>query len=156
MTAAFVKHAPPGKHYDGNGLILKVEPGGARRWIQRIAIHGKRRDIGLGSCELVSLREARELALDNRKLARAGGDPIALKSHPDVPLFSEAAERVIQIHKETWRNPRTEKNWKASLRDYAEPRLGKKRIDPYRCGRRDERIASDLEPEKGNVKTTPP
>ena len=129
LTAAFVRHAPPGKHYDGNGLILKVEPGGSRRWIQRIAIHGKRRDTGLGSCKLVSLREARELALDNRKLARAGGDPIALKRRPDIPLFSEAAERVIQIHKETWRNPRTEKNWRASLRDYAEPRLGKKRID---------------------------
>ena len=62
LTAAFVRHAPPGKHYDGNGLILKVEPGGARRWIQRIAIHGKRREIGLGSCKLVSLRKARELA----------------------------------------------------------------------------------------------
>ena len=129
LTAAFVKNAPPGKHYDTNGLFLKVELGGSRRWIQRISIHGTRRDIGLGGYPLVSLAEARQVAFDNRKLARAGGDPIALKRRPDIPTFSEAIETVLEIHKKTWRNPRSAKIWRASLQDYAVPRLGNKRVD---------------------------
>jgi len=40
----------PGKHHDGGGLglCLRVEPNGARFWVQRIAIRGKRRELGLG------------------------------------------------------------------------------------------------------------
>ena len=45
--------------------------------MQRFVIRGRRRDFGLGSAALVSLAEAREQALANRKLARAGGDPLA-------------------------------------------------------------------------------
>ena len=37
----------------GGGLFLKVEPSGTRRWVQRIVIHGRRRDIGLGGLKLV-------------------------------------------------------------------------------------------------------
>ena len=63
----------PGKYFDGHGLFLKVDKSGARRWVQRINIRGKRTEMGLGSASLVSLAEARETALENRKLARAGG-----------------------------------------------------------------------------------
>ena len=129
LTAAAVKHAEPGKHYDLNGLFLKVEPGGARRWVQRIVIHGKRRDLGLGGFPLVTLAEARQLAFDNRKLARAGGDPAALRSGRAVPTFAEAAETVIEIHAAGWKDGgKSEKQWRASLRDYAMPRLGRRRV----------------------------
>lgn len=68
LTAMQVKQAKqPGKVADGNGLYLVVDPSGAKRWIQRIVIHGKRRDLGLGSVGLVSLAEAREKALANRR-----------------------------------------------------------------------------------------
>ena len=77
LSAAFVRNAPVGRHCDGNGLYLVVKPTGTRSWIQRIAIRGRRRDIGLGSVRLVPLAEAREKALANRKLARDGGDPLA-------------------------------------------------------------------------------
>ena len=80
---------------DGNGLYLTVQPTGSRSWIQRIMIQGRRRDLGLGAFPLVSLREARELAFSNRKLAREGGDPAnGKRSRVRVPTFSEAAERV--------------------------------------------------------------
>ena len=75
LSAAFVRNAPVGRHCDGNGLYLVVQPTGARSWIQRIAIRGRRHDIGLGSVRLVPLAEAREKAVVNRKLARDGGDP---------------------------------------------------------------------------------
>ncbi len=50
LTAATVRTIKDAGFYaDGNGLYLKVEATGAKRWVQRIVIHGKRRDIGLGS-----------------------------------------------------------------------------------------------------------
>ena len=88
LTDARVRHAKPGKHYDLNGLFLLVESGGSRRWVQRIVIQDKRRDLGLGSYPLVSLAEAREAAADNRKVARAGGDPTARASGPIEPTFA--------------------------------------------------------------------
>ena len=104
LTDARVRHAKPGKHYDLNGLFLLVESGGSRRWVQRIVIQGKRRDLGLGSYPLVSLAEAREAAADNRKVARAGGDPNARASDSIVPTFAEAADKVIEMHTPGWKN----------------------------------------------------
>ena len=37
LSAAFVRSAPPGRHADGNGLYLFVQPTGTRSWIQRVA-----------------------------------------------------------------------------------------------------------------------
>ncbi len=61
LTAAKVRNAGPGKHHDGGGLglVLVVDPNGARRWVQRIIIHGKRREVGLGGWPVVGLAEAR-------------------------------------------------------------------------------------------------
>jgi hypothetical protein len=79
LSAAFVRTIKePGFYGDGHGLYLKVDASGARRWVQRLMIHGKRRDIGLGSASLVSLSEARERALEQRKVARAGETPLPL------------------------------------------------------------------------------
>jgi hypothetical protein len=66
----------PGRYGDGNGLYLVVDPSGAKRWMLRTVIQGKRRDIGLGGLRLVSLAEARAKALELRRIARDGEDPI--------------------------------------------------------------------------------
>ena len=71
LAPAFVRTAP-GHHIDGHGLYLYVQPTGARSWIQRLVIRGRRCELGLGSVALVTLAEAREQAVANRKLARAG------------------------------------------------------------------------------------
>ena len=53
------------------------------------------------------LAEAREQALANRKLARAGGDPLAEKHRGrGVPTFAEAAARVSEQKRAGWRGPR--------------------------------------------------
>src|SRR5687767_15035737 len=83
----------PGRYCDGNGLYLVVEPSGAKRWLLRTVVHGRRRDLGLGGVRLVSLAEAREKARHYRKLAREGGDPAAAKRKDQlaIPTFAEAA-----------------------------------------------------------------
>lgn len=118
----------PGLHGDGDGLYLHVSKTGARSWIQRITIAGRRRDIGLGGFPVVSLAEARQAALDNRKLVYAGGDPLALKRATAVPTFEEAAERVIALHRPAWRNEKHAAQWTATLRQYAFPRMGKRPV----------------------------
>ncbi len=131
LSAAFVKTVTePGKYYDQHGLILRVLPSGGKQWIQRLVIGGKRRDLGLRTYPLVSLAEAREQAFTNRKLARAGGDPLALMRRPDVPTFEKAAAMVIGIHRPSWKpGGKSAAQWEASLRDYVFPRIGDKRVD---------------------------
>ena len=77
----------PGMYGDGGTLYLKVAPGGSKSWIQRVTIDGRRRDIGLGGYPLVTLARARELAFDNRRIARSGGDPLAAKRRAKIPTF---------------------------------------------------------------------
>ena len=63
LTARLVETATtPGKYFDGHGLFLRVRPNGAKQWVQRITIRGKRSEIGLGSPPAVSLATARKLA----------------------------------------------------------------------------------------------
>ena len=78
LTAAEVRNAKCGKradgspvmkrYQDGNGLMLQVNPpsprypADSRQWVQRIVIHGKRVDFGLGGYPVVSLQEARDQA----------------------------------------------------------------------------------------------
>ena len=125
LSATFVRTAPPGRHCDGQGLYLFVQPSGTRSWVQRIVIRGYRREIGLGSAQLVPLTEAREKARANRKLAREGGDPLAEKRRAEsTPTFAEAAARVLEQKRAGWRNSRHPQSWLTSLERYAFPRIG--------------------------------
>ncbi|MCJ2023900.1 tyrosine-type recombinase/integrase [Methylobacterium sp. J-067] len=121
----------PGRYADGHGLYLVVDPSGAKRWLLRIVVQGRRRDIGLGGVGLISLAEAREKALAYRKTARDGGDPMAerKKAQATLPTFAEAAELVHAEHQSTWKNPKHAAQWITTLRTYAFPHLGAKRID---------------------------
>lgn len=131
LTALTVRNASkPGLYGDGNGLYLKVDAGGAKRWIQRVVINRKRKDIGLGSITLRSLSEARELALENRKCARNGGDPLAAKRLKESILtFEEAAKEVHSLNRPTWRNAKHADQWINTLETFAFPYIGRKRID---------------------------
>ena len=136
LTAAFVRSVKrPGVYCDQHGLRLRVYESRklksiSKHWLWRGTVNGTRRDVGLGAYPYVSLVDARQQAFEYRKIARAGGDPVALKRKPDVPTFAEAVETVIEIHREGWMDAgKSEKQWRASLRDYAMKRLGRRRVD---------------------------
>lgn len=130
LTARAVESAKePGKYFDGNGLYLRVDKSGLRYWVQRIVIRGKRREIGLGSPELVSLASARETARRNRQLAYEGQDPIQMRQEARaVPTFEEAARTVHDLHKPTWRNEKHAAQFISTLETYAFPKLGRLRV----------------------------
>ncbi|MXW67914.1 MAG: tyrosine-type recombinase/integrase [Gemmatimonadales bacterium] len=132
LTAAFVRSVrEPGLYWDEHGLVLRVKPSGYKQWIQRLFIHGKRRELGLGPLRLVTLAEARDAALANRKVARAGGDP-RTKRRSSVPTFEQAAAKVFAMHRANW-TERHAGQWIATLRKtYAYPGIGAKRVDRIR------------------------
>ena len=127
LTTAFVRNvAQAGRYCDGDGLYLDVQPTGTRSWVQRLVIRGRRRELGLGGFPLVPLKDARAAALANRRLARAGGDPLAEKRRlKSMPTFAAAAEAVLAQMRPGWRNPKHGKDWLSSMDRFAFPRLGK-------------------------------
>ena len=140
LTAAFVakvKHSRRSdrtdeRHSDGNGLMLSVQPSNSKSWVQRIVIQGRQRTFGLGGYPLVSLKEAREAAFDNRRIARSGGDPRKRRS---IPNFETAAQAVIAIQRQAWKPGSTsEALWTSTLAAYVHPKLGDKPVDAITTG----------------------
>ena len=125
----------PGRYADGDTLFLVVAPRGSKNWVQRLTIHGRRHDIGLGGYPLVTLAEARDTALDNRRLARKGGDPLARKQAANVPTFRDAATATYEANQSGWRSEKVAKNWRQRLDRHVLPKLGPIPVD--RVGRED-------------------
>ena len=76
LSAGFIRTAAIGKHSDGGGLwLIKREDGGAQ-WMQRVTVHGRRREMGLGGFPSVGLADARKLSERWRSMAATGLDPI--------------------------------------------------------------------------------
>jgi len=126
LTAKKVENLKePGFHGDGEGLYLKVGKGGAKSWILRTVVHGRRRDLGLGSASLTSLSEARTKAREFRKIAREGGDPDTIRKQESIS-FEEAARRVHAQLLPTWRNKKHAETWLSTVENYAIPMFGKR------------------------------
>lgn len=123
----------PGRYYDGRGLFLEVSPSKSAHWLQRLTVHGRRREMGLGSVVTTTLAEARRIAVENLTLARKGEDPIlfrrsetAAKTAPD---FEGAARQCHELREGAWRNEKHRDQWISSLEAYAFPKMGKKRLN---------------------------
>lgn len=123
----------PGYYPDGAGLYLQVSGGGARSWIYRFTLNGRTRDMGLGSATTFSLAEARQAALEARKLRAAGIDPIEARKSLRVQrramgarivTFREEAEAYIEAHRPGWKNAKHAEQWRSTLETYAYPTLG--------------------------------
>ena len=136
LSKTFVERvSEAGRYGDGRGgfglsLLVKARSAGgwSKTFSQRIIIDDAVVNIGLGPYPIVSLPEAREAALANRRAVWNGIDP---RRHDEsVPTFAAGLDHVLAIHAETWRDGgKSEAQWRASLRDYAMDRLGSKRVD---------------------------
>ncbi|WP_237051307.1 tyrosine-type recombinase/integrase [Magnetospirillum sp. ME-1] len=123
----------PGLYGDGGGLYLQVTPVGAKTWIYRFQIAGKRRDMGLGAIHTISLAEAREEARRCRQLVRDGIDPIdsrraaklsARATAAKTMTFRQCAEAYIKSHEAGWSNAKHGAQWTSTLETYVYPSFG--------------------------------
>ena len=136
LTATKIKSLrDKGRYGDGDSLFLNVTATGTKSWVQRVVVHGRQRDIGLGGYPAVSLAQARERCADNRKAIAAGRDPIAEKHKPTVATFMEAAETVHELNIPRWRSVKHAKSWLRMLERYVFPVIGDMPVD--RVGRTD-------------------
>ena len=124
LSARKVETAKPGRHSDGRGLILLVKPSGARSWVLRYQIDGRRRDMGLGSWPEVTLSVARERAIDARRSIVAGNDPLNERAKIKKLLFRDAAAALIASKRSGWRNAKHAAQWTATLERYVYATLG--------------------------------
>jgi integrase len=136
LTALAVKNlASPGLHFVGgvDGLALQVSPSGARSWILRKMISGKRRDMGLGGFPDVPLAQAREKTRQIREQVDQGMDPIEDRRAKQAALAAERSKRVtfaqcvdayLDAHGDSWKNSKHRQQWQNTLETYAGPIIG--------------------------------
>lgn len=128
-----------GLHFVGGvpGLALQIV-GDARSWVLRVAVGGKRREIGLGGYTTTNgVAEARRKALAAREKIQAGIDPVLERESAKAALktarltgitFKQAAEAFIADHEAGWSNSKHAGQWSATLATYAYPTLGMIRV----------------------------
>lgn len=135
-AAAVSKLREPGRYAVGGveGLQLRITEAGTRLWIYRSVIEGKRRDIGLGYYEDVTLSQARDEAREKRRAVRLGLDvglaPVGQRKAPtEAPLiaghpFEAVAMEFLDSKKDGWRNEKHKTQWVRTLETYAFPVIG--------------------------------
>lgn len=132
LTALQIRNLKtPGRYGDGEGLTLVLKGPGSGYWVLRTTVKGRRRDIGLGSLSLISLKEARDRAIDLRRDIQRGLDPIAEREKAErvVPSFADAARTVHAEQKAGWKNGKHQDQWITTLEKYAFPKLGNRLVN---------------------------
>ena len=136
LSATFVRTVTqPGRYGDGrggHGLSLLVKPMAngrtSRSWSQRVRINGRETNVGLGNYPVVTLAEARQTALENKRAISKGHDP-----RSSIPTLVTAARKALEIHSPGWKDgARSAAIWWASMRDHVFPHIGAKRVDQIR------------------------
>ena len=128
-----------GYHRCDSGLYLQVARGGSKSWLFRFKspVTAKQREMGLGSLSVISLAQARNIAIECRQKLQQGFDPLEerRKKRQSVLIekarsinFKEAAERCIENKKPEWKNIKHAQQWKNSLINYAYPILGHRSV----------------------------
>lgn len=137
LTEMKVKYAKPGYWLDADGLYLQVSKSGAKSWIYRYQLNGKRREMGLGSAELVSAKDARRRASEARRLLLDKIDPVehrkqqiaaavvrAAEVAAGAVTFKKVALEYIEEKRVGWKNAKHASQWQNTLETYAYPIMG--------------------------------
>ncbi|OJY67142.1 MAG: hypothetical protein BGP16_18295 [Sphingobium sp. 66-54] len=133
LTQAHIRAAlaKPGRHHDGDGLILFVGSAGQASWVARVQHDGNRREFGLGSLRAVMLGEARKKAALVKAALVAGRDPhLALKPPKEMTrTFREAALGFLDAKTADAKISDAKRKQNLSqLKTYAFPALGKLQV----------------------------
>lgn len=127
-----------GRHTDDQtkGLHLWVKPNLQRYWIFRYTINGKREGVSVGAYPEISLKMARQRALEARLKVNQGICPAQAKKTALAPVketksprFSDFALEYIETMRPKWRNQKHADQWVSTVRTYAFPILGEMRLD---------------------------
>ena len=120
----------PGRHRvpDAPGLLLRVIDADHVYWTYRYRFAGRENEASLGPYPEIGLTEAIAKHTAMRASVLAGTDPMAGKrarraaaagpiTRP-APTFGEMADRYIDTHQASWRNPKHHRQWRSSIAAY--------------------------------------
>jgi integrase len=138
LTDKAIKAAKPEekikKLFDGNGLILLVNPNGSKYWSYKYRHLSKEKSLSLGVYPEVSLAEARSKLIDIRKMVSGGEDPSeARKAFKRQALLSaennfEAIAREWHMNKNPGWTPRYAQTLMRRMEVDIFPKLGNRPI----------------------------
>jgi integrase len=134
MGALEVKRlTEPGLHAVGTvpGLRLSIRSSGAKSWVLRTTVAGKRSDIGLGSYPAVSLAEAWARARAAMTSIYEGHNPIVDRQSKRAAVtwtFKTCALAYIDAFKPSWKNAKHGQQWENTLETYVYPHFGDKHV----------------------------
>jgi len=120
-----------GKYADGAGLWLVKEEAARGKWVLRVTVYGRRREMGLGAFPAVSLAEARKKAEDARAKVRAGLDPIKEREKVkqeavrNLHLLNDIALDCFESRKAELKGDGVAGRWFSPLEVHVLPKLGK-------------------------------
>lgn len=147
FTALYVKHLNvPGKHSDGRNLYLQVRQSTkkgqtdsvTKSWLFRYRRFGKETWMGLGPYPDITLKEARDLAIRQRRKLLRNIDPLADKRERQIAArvtsqnmlcFGECAELYVESQAPGWSNPKHVAQWQSTLKNLAGPFIGRLPVD---------------------------
>ena len=119
-----------GRHNAGDNLYLSITKAGSKRWVFLYAFGGQRRELGLGSAANghVTLAQAREKAIEARKLIISGDDPVKVMgksaraiAERGIPAFGSFADGYLAAHGPKFRNDKHKAQWTMTLTTYCAP-----------------------------------
>jgi hypothetical protein len=130
LTELFVKKVKPEKRrvliwdIKQHGLVLVVEPTGAKAWKCIYSFHGRPRWLHIGKVSAIGLSDARRLAAEAMLAVAEGNDPAAeKKAERGAGTFAELAGKYVEEYAKS-----NNKSWQQGdglVRRYALPRWGK-------------------------------
>jgi integrase len=139
LSGADLRRSKPGLYGDGNNLFLQISVSKTdnkqinRSWIFRYTTSGRAIDMGLGSLNVIGLKQAREQAREYCALRLQGIDP---KQHRDDQraaamaasmksiTFEAATHGYVTAHRDEWRSQQHAQEWPRSLAKHVFPTLG--------------------------------
>jgi integrase len=134
LTATGVtKLKKPGGYCDGANLWLQITKTGVKSWLFRYMVAGVAKSTGLGPLHTISLAEARDKALQCRKMLLDGIDPVEHKRAQQTErkiaaavamTFDQCAKDYIAIHRHGWKSEKHAEQWASTLNAYASPIFG--------------------------------
>ena len=126
-----------GKYEDGGGLRLVIDRQLNKRWVLRLTIEGKRRELGLGSFPAISLEAARNKAAELRSQAAEGTDQRAIEikeRRARGVTFEAAFWTYFEVKQRTLSNAKHLKQWPSTMKAYVFPVIGKMPVNEVAAG----------------------
>ena len=133
LTQMAAKNLPAGKYADGQGLWFVKSAKDRGKWVLRLVIDGRRREMRLGRWPDVSIAEARGRAEAARRQVRDLIDPIAARTRARrvrAPLtVRQAIDGCFEARKAELKGDGEAGRWMSPLAVHILPKLGTQPIE---------------------------